>query len=99
MNYFELPRADEIKSLKRRLIVQALISIPGTLALAAGIFGFFAEDPTLLHPWLASPKNVYALLLAGGFVNIYFAFRRVPLIRKLKALQAEELEAAPAEKS
>lgn len=73
-----------IHDINKEIVKVAALSVPGVLAMAVGLYGFFVEDAAALHPLLEQP-NLVVGLLGFGFISWLWYSRTLLRLAREKA--------------
>lgn len=73
---------EQLKALKKKIILLQLFSIPSAVALGLGVYGVFVADS---HAFIAALNNrlfCYALIMVGGVVELLMVIKLLPLLQE-----------------
>lgn len=75
-----------LSDIRRAMIMTQIQGVPGTLMIAAGLYGLFGNNPPAL---LANPINCYGLLALGGLIGLWEGLKIIKLNKQRRQLERE----------
>jgi threonine/homoserine/homoserine lactone efflux protein len=80
---------NRVKEIEKEIIKVSLIDAPGSIMVGLGVYAKFAANGDAFHPLLNNPDVVTLLLVAGGSIMVWGAYKMVTLGREKSSLQRD----------
>ncbi|MDO6774462.1 hypothetical protein Q4591_03770 [Shewanella sp. 3_MG-2023] len=84
-----LTKDEKLAVIQKKMTMVAVIDFPGTLLMAAGLYGLFAGFDTAAYPMLANPILLFAMVGVGGCIMVWGLLRMMQLAREKQGVLSE----------
>lgn len=84
-----LTKDEKLAVIQKKMTMVAVIDFPGTLLMAAGLYGLFAGFDTTAYPMLAKPILLFAMVGVGGCIMVWGLLRMMQLAREKQGVLSE----------
>ena len=81
---------EKLATIQKKMTMVAVIDFPGTLFMAAGLYGLVVGFDTAAYPMLANPMALFAMICVGGCIMAWGGFRMFQLAREKQNVLAEQ---------
>jgi len=85
----DLSKATALEDIKKKMTTVAIIDMPASVMLGLGLYGKFAANGNAFHPMLNNADVVNSLLILGGAIMSFCAFKFVSLTIQKNKLQSQ----------
>ena len=83
-------KEQRLKEIDREIVKVGIIDAPGTILVGLGLYAKFAARGDAFHPLLNDPSVVNIMLLVGGAIMVWGAYKVVSLSREKMRLSKPE---------
>ncbi|WP_144211543.1 hypothetical protein [Shewanella donghaensis] len=80
---------EKLAVIQKKMTMVAIIDFPGTLLVAAGLYGLVAGFDTAAYPMLANSILLFAMVGVGGCIMAWGIFRMMQLAREKQTVLSE----------
>ncbi|WP_076538198.1 hypothetical protein [Shewanella sp. UCD-KL21] len=85
-----LTKDEKLAAIQKQMLMVAVIDFPGTLLMAAGLYGLFAGFDAAAYPLLANPMLIFAMIGIGGCTMAWGLVKMLQLARAKQLLLSEQ---------